>query len=203
MAQNSLCSVHGYSAHQLAFGNNPNLPSILNDSLPALEGTTSSVVVGEHIAAMYDARQKFMETECSERIRRALRKQTRTNINEVFQHGDKVFYKRPDGHEWKGPGRVQDGVVVFVRHGGQMVRVHTCRLKKVRGDTEKDVDSNMRDADKEQVHENTGMETESVHDEDDGKEDERYDEDVAQKQPEAVQERPEPDGIGSAIWVKR
>ena len=46
--------------------------------------------------------------------------------------GDKVYYKRPDNKEWKGPGRVidQDGTVVFVRHGGVVVRVHECRLQK-------------------------------------------------------------------------
>ena len=35
--------------------------------------------------------------------------------------------------EWKGPGIVigQDGVVIFVRHGGTYVRVHHSRLRKV------------------------------------------------------------------------
>ena len=39
--------------------------------------------------------------------------------------GDKVYYKRPDNEEWKGPGRIigQDGKIVFVRHGGVVVRV--------------------------------------------------------------------------------
>jgi hypothetical protein len=46
-----------------------------------------------------------------------------------------VYYKRPDSKEWKGPGVVigQDGVVVFVRHGGLCVRVHQCRLQKTTG----------------------------------------------------------------------
>lgn len=40
----------------------------------------------------------------------------------------KVLLKR-----WKGPGVVtgQDGAVVFVRHGGILVRVHHLRLNKV------------------------------------------------------------------------
>ena len=43
-----------------------------------------------------------------------------------------MYYKRPDNREWKGPGRVigQDGKMVFVRHGGVLVRVHVCRLRK-------------------------------------------------------------------------
>ncbi|VDI64595.1 Hypothetical predicted protein [Mytilus galloprovincialis] len=74
----------------------------------------------------------FTRSECSERIRRALRKQTRPS-GIIYQTGDKVYYKRPDNKEWKGPGVVigQDGAVVFVRHGGMLVRVHQCRLTKV------------------------------------------------------------------------
>lgn len=47
--------------------------------------------------------------------------------------GDKVYYKRMDCPEWKGPGIVigQDGEVVFVRHGGTCIRVHHLRLRKV------------------------------------------------------------------------
>ena len=133
MAKNMLSNVHGYSAYQLVFGKNPNLPSALTDKLPALSGTTTSKMVGEHISALYRARKAFTETECSERLRRALRKQTRTSREEIYKNGDKVFFKRPSEEEWRGPARVigQDGVVVFVRHGSQLVRVHVCRLKKV------------------------------------------------------------------------
>ena len=132
VAKNSLSNVHGYSSHQIVFGINPHLPSVITDDLPALEGTTSSRVVAEHITSMHSARKAFMESECSERIRRALRGQVRTSREETYNLGDKVYYKRPNKNEWRGPGKVigQDGVVVFVRHGGQVVRVHVCRLKK-------------------------------------------------------------------------
>ena len=51
-----------------------------------------------------------------------------------------MYYKRPDGHEWKGPGNVigQDGSVIFVRHGGTLIRVHQSRLQKVKGDLEQE-----------------------------------------------------------------
>jgi hypothetical protein len=99
--------------------------------LPALEGTTNSRVVGEHVAALYAARKA--KAECSERIRRALKKQVRTTRDEQYTLGDGVHYKCPDNEEWKGPGKVigQDSVVVFVRYGGQIVIVHVCRLKKI------------------------------------------------------------------------
>ena len=44
MARNSLQMWNGYSSHQLVFGENPNLLSIMQDTLPALEGTTRSEV---------------------------------------------------------------------------------------------------------------------------------------------------------------
>ena len=34
-AKNTLHNLHGYSPNQLVFGRNPNLPSLLNDQLPA------------------------------------------------------------------------------------------------------------------------------------------------------------------------
>lgn len=132
MAKNCMQSVHGYSPHQLVFGQNPNLPSVLTDKAPALEGTTKSEWVAKHISALHAARKAFTEAECSERIRRALKKQIRPT-DERYEPGDKVYYKRVDCPEWKGPGVVigQDGAVVFVRHGGTCVRVHQLRLRKV------------------------------------------------------------------------
>jgi len=105
MAKNSLANIHGYSAYQLVYGRNPNLPSVLVDRVPALEGKTTSKIVADHIYTLYSARQAFTEAECSERIRRALRKNTR-HIQDTFVLGDKVYYKRPDSPEWKGPGIV-------------------------------------------------------------------------------------------------
>ena len=131
MAKNSLNNVHGYSSYQLVYGRNPNVPGVLTDKLPALEGTTFSDVVAKHIEALHSARTAFTQTECSERIRRALRKQVRPSGIQ-YKTGDKVYYKRNESKEWKGPGVVigQDGPVIFVRHGGMLVRVHQCRLTK-------------------------------------------------------------------------
>ena len=80
MAKNTMQNVHGYSLHQLVFGQNPNLPSVLTDKPPALEGSTKSEWVAKHISALHAAKRAFTEAECSERIRRALRKQLRTEV---------------------------------------------------------------------------------------------------------------------------
>lgn len=114
-----------------------NLPSVLTDRPPALEGTTISTIVGKHIEALHSSRTAFTKSECSERIRRALRKQIRS-IGNQYQKGDHVYYKHPDSEKWKRPGVVigQDGPVVFVRHGGICVRVHQCRISKTSTSTE-------------------------------------------------------------------
>ena len=111
------------------------MPSAFSDKLPAFEGQTTSKNVASHINAMYAAREAFVQPERSERIRRALRKNTR-NTDEVYKSVNKVCYKRPNETKWKGPGVVigVEGPVVFVRHGGSLVRVHRCRIQKVCGD---------------------------------------------------------------------
>ena len=80
---------------------------------------------------MQNARKGYIETQCDEKIRRALRHPIRSHM-EVYSTGDKVYFKKDDSNRWRGPGTVigQDRQVVFVRHGGVYIRVSTCRLKK-------------------------------------------------------------------------
>ena len=53
---------------------------------------------------------------------------------EVYQHGDRVYYKREEHNRWLRLGKVvfQDGKIVFVRHGGNFVRVSPSRLIRAR-----------------------------------------------------------------------
>ena len=93
MARNSLQMWNGYSSHQLVFGENPNLPNIMQDTLPALEGTTRSEVFSQHLNALQATRKAFIQSEAEERIRRALWNKVRAS-EQVFKNGDRVFYKR-------------------------------------------------------------------------------------------------------------
>ena len=93
MARNSLQMWNGYSSHQLVFGENPNLPNIMNNKLPALQGTTSSEVFAQHLNALHAAHKAFIQTEADERIRRALRNKARAS-EKIFENGERVFYKR-------------------------------------------------------------------------------------------------------------
>ena len=130
-AKNSLQMWHGFSSFQLVLGRNPNLPNIMCENLPALQGTTASETLAKHLNGLHAARQSFIATEADERIRRALRSKMRASEC-VYAHGDKVYYKREGHNKWLGPGKVvfQDGKVIFVRHGGSFVRVSPNRLMK-------------------------------------------------------------------------
>ena len=64
MTKNALDNEHGDSPYHLVFGHNPNLPSVLTDKLPALEGTTMSEIVGKQIEiAKHYTRQEQLSPE--------------------------------------------------------------------------------------------------------------------------------------------
>ena len=83
-AKNSLHNVYGFSPAQLVFGRNPNMPSVLNDKFPALDGMTQSEEVARHLNARHEARKAFIECEASEKIRRALRHNVRESTTAIF-----------------------------------------------------------------------------------------------------------------------
>ena len=90
-AKNSLHNVYGYSPNQLVFGRNLNLPSVINDKTPALEGTTSSEIVAKTLNALHEARKAFIENEASEKLRRALRHKIRPITSIIYLPGNKVY----------------------------------------------------------------------------------------------------------------
>jgi transposase InsO family protein/G:T-mismatch repair DNA endonuclease (very short patch repair protein) len=131
-AKNSLQMWSGFSSYQLFFGENPGVPNMFTAKPPQLKDHTASETVAIHLNALHSGRKAFIESESCDKIRRALRSNIRTKL-EKYESGDKVYYKREDSNQWKGPGIVigQDKQVVFVRHGGYYVRVSTNRLMKV------------------------------------------------------------------------
>ena len=112
------------------FGRNPNYPNVLTNNPPALETEVSSITVAENLKAMNNARNAFIQAECSEKIKRALRHKIRSCNYSFFENGDKVYYKRNNNPKWKRPGCVigQEGKSVLVKHGGEYVRVHPASL---------------------------------------------------------------------------
>ena len=79
VARNSLQMWHGFSSYQIVFGKNPNLPNVMTDNLPALEGVTTSESTAKHLNALHSARKVYIQSEAHERVRRALRSKVRAS----------------------------------------------------------------------------------------------------------------------------
>ena len=99
-SKNASANVHGYSPNQLVFGYNPNVPSVHTNKLPALDSKTDPEIVLEHLTALHCARKAFVESEASERLNSAIKRQTRSSTSLVFQNGESVYYRRDGSHEW-------------------------------------------------------------------------------------------------------
>ena len=129
-AKNSLQNIHGFSPYQLVFGRNPNLPAVINDKLPALEGVTGSKLVADILNALHKAREETIKHEASEKLRRALKSKVRTHNDIRYFQGEEVFYKEEDVKRWAGPGRVigQDGSKILIKIPTGLITVHSSRV---------------------------------------------------------------------------
>ena len=133
-AWNSLSSFSGFSPNQLVFGQNPGIPGAFYDKLPALENkkfsNSSAEIVMEDLNALHAARRAFTQAESSERLTRALHHNVKESDPGDLRCGDEVYYKSMSSDERRGPGNVigKDGKQFLVKHGGMVVRVHSCRL---------------------------------------------------------------------------
>ena len=129
-AKNCLLNSGGYSPFQLVFGQNPVLPSVIDGKVPYFNENSVPTFVSMHLDALNKARVAYLQAECSNRIRTAIRTNLRPDHG-PFQTGETVFYQR-DYPNWRGPAKVigQDGKQVFLRHSGSVIRVHPCKLRK-------------------------------------------------------------------------
>ena len=59
-AKNASQNCGGYSLNQLVFGKNVNMPTVLEDTLPALESNTSSDIIRKKLEALHSARKNFV-----------------------------------------------------------------------------------------------------------------------------------------------
>ena len=131
-ARNALTNFSGFSPNQLVFGFNPGVPTSFDCKPPGLEEADASDIVRRNLSALHAARRDFVQVESDDRLRRALRSNIRTTCASDLVNGDEIFYKRNDSERWHGPGVVVgiDGKQVMVRHGGNLHRVHVCRLSR-------------------------------------------------------------------------
>ena len=126
--KNSMCMFAGFSPYQIVFGRNPVLPGF-GDVHPPATNDVKSETLYNHLRALNSARLAFVEAETSEKIRRALRHKIRVTERH-YEPGNSVYYKKENSVQWLGPAKVlfQDGKVVFLRHGGSIIRVYVNRI---------------------------------------------------------------------------
>ena len=129
-AKNSLNNIHGFSSYQLAIGYNPNLPNNFNNLLPAATMEFSNKNILENIQNMHKARKAYIEAESNERIRRALRKQTRTSSEQELSIGDLVYFKYAKEKRLRGPGYILgfNDHEYIIKHGSYWHRIHRCNI---------------------------------------------------------------------------
>ena len=96
----------------------------------AFNGTTSRKSYASHLHTTPD-HESITKAEATKPIHRPRRHHTFIK-NQVYQCGDKVYYKHNSEKKWRGPGVVteQVGKVIFVQHEDVNIRVPSCRLIK-------------------------------------------------------------------------
>lgn len=124
MAENSWQNIYAYSLYQLVFGRNPNILSVLNYWLSALQVTATNEIMKNPINSLHRARQPFSNVESSDKIRKAL------HIHQIIVYLFTKYTMRLDNQEWRALDFVivQDSPVTFIRHGEIFMRAHKCRL---------------------------------------------------------------------------
>ena len=84
-ARGCLQNVYGFSPNQLAISQNIELPTVIDDELPAMESHTSSDLIRENLNALHSACENFVKAESSEKIRHTLLKNVRIYSELDFQ----------------------------------------------------------------------------------------------------------------------
>ena len=135
-AKNSLSNIHGFSPFQLAIGQNPKLPIANTNNAPALTHESTTKILEQNLSYLHKAREAFIQSENSERIRRALSHNIRTYSDHKYLTGDSVYFKRANEKRWRGPGKVlgQDGQQILIKYGANYIRAHPCRVTPDRND---------------------------------------------------------------------
>ena len=143
----------GFAPNQLVFGKNTNYPSVLNNKLPALECITQDQSIADTIEMIHRSRKEFLHAESSSKIMLAL-KRPLLPYKGTVNTGDKVYFKASTEKKWKGPAAVigRNNCLVFLRHGGEVIRVHCSRVNPIKGtamgdmknDENKSIDDNIK-----------------------------------------------------------
>ena len=128
-AKNTLLNVSGFSPMQITFGLQPRIPSAAQENkLPANEEIVNSIPIYDRLKAIFEARKAYTSVENSIRLKKALK--VHPQKMELYNTGDRVFYRFGMDTEWHGTVIGMDNKVIFIRHGGNVISTSQSRLIK-------------------------------------------------------------------------
>ena len=133
-AKNTMLNVNGFSPMQITYGTQPRIPGSVHDNNPpANEEFIDVLSVHDRLNSLFEARKAFTTVENSARLRKALR--VKPPKLDIYENGDRVFYKFGTDTRWHGPGTVigTDNKVIFIRHRGNVISTSQSRIIKVEG----------------------------------------------------------------------
>ena len=105
-AKNSETNNKGYSAMQIVYGVNPNVPVISNSTPASLETDFVNDDIKKHIMRTNMARMAFLEADNDDRLKRALSSRISSNNDEFFEPGDMISFKEENRTKWAGPAKI-------------------------------------------------------------------------------------------------
>ena len=105
-AKNSLMNVDGFSPYQQVFGFNPKSTQISTCSEGALRDKTPSSIVRDMLNTMNRAREEYIKSENSGKLKRALKCKTENSPCMMYKTGDIVLFRRRIDDQWIGPVEV-------------------------------------------------------------------------------------------------
>ena len=105
VAHNSMSNVHGYSPHQLVFGQQRRSPALQDMSQPQIDQLSSSdpTSFAARVANILTARAQFAALDADARLLRAMNAPHIRDVTGNYTIGDKViFYSDDASKEWRG-----------------------------------------------------------------------------------------------------
>ena len=122
-ASNCLDNYRGFSPAQLVFGRNPTSPSLVAAGPSGLEEVNVSAKVAQHLNAMHQARQAYIECESDRVVAEALKKRLYVGVEDVSK-GMWVYYKQR-GY-FHGPVKIHsvDGKRLFAVRAGRLLTIN-------------------------------------------------------------------------------
>ena len=127
-AKNSLSNIPRFSPYQLSIGTNPKLPSLNLSKVPPITSTPTNKTIMKNLEALHRAREAFIASENSEKLRRAL-----SHIrNQVIQSTSNLLQKiQQQPMSWYSKNTWTRRTTNLSQNGRSYHHTHPCKLQLI------------------------------------------------------------------------